>query len=202
VAAHGEAIDDREGGLTHLFPDPQRLANLDPGTLAIPRSRRTTLTSLVAALASGEIELGPGSAWEEIRGRLLALPGFGPWTVEFIAMRGLGNPDAFPAGDLGVVGAARALGLPATPAALAAGSAAWRPWRAYAVQHLWATGRHAINEFLCDEGCASEHPRDTPPVGCKNRRLRQSTCRASAQGRHGTREGYSCSCAHSSSERS
>lgn len=64
-----------------------------------------------------------------------------------IAMRALGKPDAFPAGDLGVVWAARLLGLPATPAALAAASTAWRPWRAYAVQHLWATGDHAVNRL-------------------------------------------------------
>ena len=64
-----------------------------------------------------------------------------------IAMRALGDPDAFPATDLGVIKAARALGLPATPGALAAAAASWRPWRAYAVQHLWATGEHAVNRM-------------------------------------------------------
>ena len=102
---------------------------------------------MVAALASGEIDLGPAGAWDDARRRLMALAGFGPWTVETIAMRALGDPDAFLHGDLGVVRAARSLGLPATPAALVAASEAWRPWRAYAVQHLWATSDHAINRL-------------------------------------------------------
>ncbi|MCP9491502.1 MAG: helix-turn-helix domain-containing protein [Solirubrobacteraceae bacterium MAG38_C4-C5] len=148
VTAHGEAIDDPHGGLTHLFPDPTTLAGLDPAIAALPRSRRATLSTLATALASGEIDLGPATAWDEARDRLTTLAGIGPWTVETIAMRALGDPDAFlAAGDLGVVRAARDLGLPATPAALAAASDAWRPWRAYAVQHLWATGDHAINRL-------------------------------------------------------
>jgi AraC family transcriptional regulator of adaptative response / DNA-3-methyladenine glycosylase II len=144
---HGTAIDDPGGTLTRLFPDPATLAGLDPSTLALPRSRRTTLTALAAALVAGEIDLGPATAWDEARRRLRALPGFGPWTVEIIAMRALGDPDAFPAGDLGVIGAARRLGLPSAPPALTAASKAWRPWRAYAVQHLWATADHAINRL-------------------------------------------------------
>jgi len=147
VTAHGEAIDDPHGGLTHLFPDPTTLAGLDPATLALPRSRRTTLTTLVTALASGEIDLGPATTWGDARHRLMTVPGVGPWTVETIAMRALGDPDAFLTGDLGVVRAARELGLPSTPAALSALSDSWRPWRAYAVQHLWATSDHAINRL-------------------------------------------------------
>ena len=147
VRDHGTPVDDPGGGLTHLFPDPAALAGLDPSTLALPQARRATLTTLVAALARGELELDPATDPDEARRRLLALPGIGPWSAETIAMRALGDPDAFPAGDLGVVGAARRLGLPATPAALAAAAQEWRPWRAYAVQHLWATGDHAINRF-------------------------------------------------------
>jgi len=147
VVAHGKPIDDPEGGLTHLFPEPATLAGLDPATVALPGARRATLTALVAALASGAIDLGPGADWEVTRRRLLAMPGLGPWTVEVIAMRALGDPDAFLARDLGVVMAARALGLPSTPVALTKASAPWRPWRAYAVQHLWATGDHAVNRL-------------------------------------------------------
>lgn len=143
--AHGDAIHDPDGGLTHLFPHPAVLAGIDPATLALPRSRASTLLELAKALASGAIALGPAADWDEARRALRALPGCGPWTVETIAMRGLGDPDAFLAGDLGVVLAARRLGLPSTPAALAATARAWRPWRAYAIQHLWATGDHAIN---------------------------------------------------------
>ena len=147
AATHGDAIEDPGGGLTHLFPDPAALAELDPAALAMPASRRTTLRALVAALISGELDLGPAVAWDEARRAMARLPGLGPWTIEMIAMRALGDPDAFAATDLGVVKAARALGLPSTPAALGHASAAWRPWRAYAVQHLWATGDHAVNRM-------------------------------------------------------
>ncbi|MFD9108057.1 AlkA N-terminal domain-containing protein [Streptomyces bottropensis] len=145
VVAHGEPVDDPEGGLTRLFPTPEALAGVDPETLAMPRTRRTTFSTLVGALADGELHLGVDSDWAETRARLLALPGFGPWTVEVIAMRALADPDAFLPGDLGIRRAARELGLPSTPAALTARAAAWRPWRAYAVQYLWATDSHPIN---------------------------------------------------------
>ncbi|MFF0557624.1 AlkA N-terminal domain-containing protein [Streptomyces sp. NPDC004266] len=147
VTAHGVPIEDPEGGLTHLFPDPEALAALDPESLALPRSRRTTLLTLVRALADGSLPLGPADDREEARARLLALPGFGPWTTEIIAMRALGDPDAFLPGDLGVRRAAEGLGLPGTPAALTARAAHWRPWRAYAVQYLWATDDHPINHL-------------------------------------------------------
>ncbi|WP_282701277.1 AlkA N-terminal domain-containing protein [Streptomyces sp. CC219B] len=145
VTAHGEPVDDPEGGLTHLFPSPAALAAVDPESLAMPRTRRTTFTTLVSQLADGSIHLGVESDWQEARARLLALPGFGPWTVDVIAMRALGDPDAFLPTDLGIRRAAGELGLPSTPAALTARAAAWRPWRAYAVQYLWATDNHPIN---------------------------------------------------------
>ncbi|OSZ59110.1 DNA-3-methyladenine glycosylase [Streptomyces pharetrae CZA14] len=145
VGAHGESVDDPEGGLTHLFPSPEALAAVDPESLAMPRTRRATFTTLVGRLADGSLPLGVESDWPEARARLLALPGFGPWTVDVIAMRALGDPDAFLPTDLGIRRAARELGLPSTPAALTARAAAWRPWRAYAVQYLWATDNHPIN---------------------------------------------------------
>ncbi|MDC0766358.1 AlkA N-terminal domain-containing protein [Streptomyces sp. HD] len=145
VTAHGERVDDPEGGLTHLFPAPAALASVDPESLAMPRTRRTTFTTLVRQLAGDEVRLGPDSHWPETRARLLSLPGFGPWTVDVIAMRALGDPDAFLPTDLGIRRAAQELGLPSTPAALTARAAAWRPWRAYAVQYLWATDSHPIN---------------------------------------------------------
>ena len=147
VTAHGRPVEDPEGGLTHLFPAPAELAALDPETLALPRSRRTTLTTLVGALADGSLQLGLDSDWDKARAQLTALPGFGPWTVEVIAMRALGDPDAFLPSDLGMRRAAAELGLPSTPAALTERAAAWRPWRAYAVQYLWATDGHPINHL-------------------------------------------------------
>ena len=145
VTAHGEPVDDPEGGLTHLFPSTGALAAVDPEALAMPRTRRTTFTTLVAHLADGSLNLGVECDWAETRARLLALPGFGPWTADVIAMRALGDPDAFLPTDLGIRRAAGELGLPSTPAALTARAAAWRPWRAYAVQYLWATDDHPIN---------------------------------------------------------
>ncbi|MFG2786234.1 DNA-3-methyladenine glycosylase 2 family protein [Streptomyces sp. NPDC048419] len=145
VTAHGDPVEDPEGGLTHVFPTPDALAAVDPESLAMPRTRRTTFTTLVRQLADRTLHLGPESDWPQTRARLLALPGFGPWTVDVIAMRALGDPDAFLPTDLGIRRAAQELGLPSTPAALTARAAAWRPWRAYAVQYLWATDSHPIN---------------------------------------------------------
>jgi len=147
VAAHGTAVSDPGGGLSALFPDPGALAGLDPDTLALPQTRKVTVQRLVEALASGDLDLDPGADWQQARAQLAALPGIGPWTTETVAMRALGDPDAFLPGDLGVRIAARTLGLPRTPAALEAATQHWRPWRAYAVQHLWATGDHAVNSL-------------------------------------------------------
>lgn len=153
MVAHGKPISDTTGGLTALFPDVAALAGLDPGALALPESRKRTLFALVTALAEGSVDLGPGSDWDEARRRLAALPGIGPWTVETVAMRALGDPDAFLVGDLGVRAAADKLGLPSTPAALERHSRRWSPWRSYAVQHLWGTGGHAVNR-LPDQSAA------------------------------------------------
>ncbi|MFF8502784.1 AlkA N-terminal domain-containing protein [Streptomyces anulatus] len=147
VTAHGVPVEDPEGGLTHLFPTAGALAGLDPEALALPRTRRTTLTTLVAALAEDRLRLDTDTEWERARAELAALPGFGPWTVESIAMRALGDPDAFLPTDLGIRRAAERLGLPATPAALTARAVGWRPWRAYAVQYLWTVDDHPINHL-------------------------------------------------------
>ncbi|GAA3610200.1 AlkA N-terminal domain-containing protein [Kineosporia mesophila] len=147
VQAHGEPIDDPAGGLTHLFPTSQALAELDPESLALPRARRVTLMRLVEALNSGEVVLDIGGDWNTAREQLSALPGFGPWTVESIAMRALGDPDAFIPGDLGVRQAAQRLGLPDKPGPLVKRAEIWRPWRAYAVQHLWGTSGHPVNQM-------------------------------------------------------
>jgi AraC family transcriptional regulator of adaptative response / DNA-3-methyladenine glycosylase II len=147
VLAHGEPIEDRSGGLTHLFPTVTSLLELDPEALAMPRTRRTTLTGLIAALAREEVQLEIGGDWSLARQQLSTLPGFGPWTVETVAMRALGDPDAFLATDLGIRAAADKLGLPVRAPALIERSSRWRPWRAYAVQYLWATGDHAVNRL-------------------------------------------------------
>jgi 3-methyladenine DNA glycosylase/8-oxoguanine DNA glycosylase len=151
VRAYGDPVSDPQGGLTHLFPTPTSLAAMDPSDLAMPQSRRRTLMGLVEALATGRLDLDLGADWREARARLNSLHGFGPWTVESIAMRSLGDPDAFIAGDLGIKLAAAKLGMPDTPRALTDHSHLWRPWRSYAVQYLWATGDHPINHMPDEE---------------------------------------------------
>lgn len=146
VEATGRPIDDPEGGLTHAFPTPQAIAAAPDGVFAFPAARIRSLRALATALAGGIVPpLRPGADGTAVRQALAELPGIGPWTIETIAMRALADPDAFIPTDLGVRATAAALGLPATPAALTARAEAWRPYRAYAVQHLWATGTHAVN---------------------------------------------------------
>jgi AraC family transcriptional regulator of adaptative response / DNA-3-methyladenine glycosylase II len=144
VSQCGEPIADHAGSLTHLFPLP---AALEDVRLAMPASRGRTLRALVDALCQGSLSLDPGCDREEALALLGTLPGFGPWTLGVIAMRALGDPDAFPASDLGVRRAAESLGLPVSPGALEARSQVWRPWRAYAVQYLWSASAHPINHW-------------------------------------------------------
>jgi AraC family transcriptional regulator of adaptative response / DNA-3-methyladenine glycosylase II len=144
VARHGEAVSDVRGGLTHLFPTPEALGEV---RLAMPATRKRTLAALVQALCSGRLSLDRGCDRAEAIAALSELPGFGPWTTQVIAMRALGDPDAFPVADLGVRRAAEALGLPAAPTALTARVERWRPWRAYAVQYLWSATSHPINQW-------------------------------------------------------
>lgn len=151
VERHGAPIEDPAGGLSRVFPASETLRDLDPDALAMPKARRATVLALVAALTVGIVEVDAGADWERARHQLAGLTGIGPWTLEAISMRSLGDPDAFPATDMGVVKAAAALGLPATPAALIAHSRRWQPWRSYAVQYLWATQDHPINHWTVQE---------------------------------------------------
>ena len=148
---HGTPIDDPAGGLSRVFPSSEALQELDPDALAMPEVRREAVMAVVAALASGVIELGAGADRERARHQLAGIGGIGPWTLEAISMRALGDPDAFPATDLGVVRGAAALGLPTTSATLIARSRRWQPWRSYAVQYLWATQDHPINRWTAEE---------------------------------------------------
>jgi AraC family transcriptional regulator of adaptative response / DNA-3-methyladenine glycosylase II len=150
VRAHGDEIADSTGDLTHLFPTAEQLSELDPTTLAMPQSRRDTLLRMATALAEGELDLSPGADRDRTRAQLSSTKGLGPWTVETVMMRALGDPDAFLPTDLGVATLAPLAGLP-TGKALRERSERWRPWRAYAVQHLWALGDHPINDLPGDE---------------------------------------------------
>ncbi|MDG4668700.1 DNA-3-methyladenine glycosylase 2 family protein [Mycobacterium sp. 236(2023)] len=147
ASAYGTPIADPDGGLTHVFPSVDRLREIDPQHLAFPKARQKSLNALIAALADGSVVLDSGCDWDAARAQLVAIPGIGPWTAEMIAMRGLGDPDAFPGTDLGVRVAAEQLGLPSAPGPLSERSHAWRPWRSYATQHLWTALDHAVNQW-------------------------------------------------------
>ncbi|HEY7875699.1 MAG TPA: AlkA N-terminal domain-containing protein [Actinomycetota bacterium] len=131
----GKPLTSPSGALTHLFPDPDTIADADLSELGMPASRRATLHALARALAAGDIVLDPGADRADATRALLAIPGIGPWTASYVAMRALGDPDAFLSTDLGVRKAMRRLGVTDE---LDARSETWRPWRSYAMQHLWA----------------------------------------------------------------
>jgi AraC family transcriptional regulator of adaptative response / DNA-3-methyladenine glycosylase II len=139
VRAAGAELAQPDGGLTHLFPDADAVARADAAALAMPGSRRRTLRMLAGHLADGTITIDAGADRSEVEAQLTALPGIGPWTAAYIALRGLGDPDVFLPSDLGVRRALERLGMPADPASVARRAQAWRPWRSYALHHLWAS---------------------------------------------------------------
>jgi AraC family transcriptional regulator of adaptative response / DNA-3-methyladenine glycosylase II len=141
VLAAGEPLPEPDGLVTHLFPTPAALARLAddaPAAFAMPAGRRRALAALAHAVEDGEVVLDAGADPDELRRSLVALPGIGPWTAEYVAMRALRDPDAFMPTDLGIRRGAAARGLPEDPGALVAHAEAWRPWRSYAMAHLWA----------------------------------------------------------------
>ena len=134
AAAHGHP---HPGGLL-AFPRPQDVAAVDPvalqAVLRVPHARARAVHALAVACAHG-LDLSPDAPRDDVRATLLAVPGIGPWTADVVALRALGDRDAFPAGDLVL---RRALGVPHARDVAAAGLA-WAPWRALAATHLWAS---------------------------------------------------------------
>lgn len=124
---------------SHLFPSPEAVADAPVEEIGLPRQRADALRGLAAALASGQLDLSPGADPETTREALLAVPGIGPWTAELVLLRALREPDAFPAGDLGL---RRTLGCDAPE--LERRSEQWRPWRAYAAMLLWTTAAPGV----------------------------------------------------------
>jgi AraC family transcriptional regulator of adaptative response / DNA-3-methyladenine glycosylase II len=143
VAQHGRPLQSDIPGLTHLFPDAATLAAADPATLPMPRARGRALVGLASALASGAVALDRGPDRDDVRRALVDLPGIGPWTADYVAMRALGHPDVFLPTDLGVRNALAGLGH--DPAQVVADSDRWRPWRSYALMHLWNTLMPAVD---------------------------------------------------------
>jgi AraC family transcriptional regulator of adaptative response / DNA-3-methyladenine glycosylase II len=144
VEAHGAplpaATRDVEG-LSHLFPSPAGLARVDLALLGMPKARAMAVNSLAQAISADPAIFSRGASLEETIAKLRLLPGIGEWTAQYIAMRELREPDAFPAADVGLMRAiATADGQRPSPAQLLSRAERWRPWRAYAALHLWAAG--------------------------------------------------------------
>jgi AraC family transcriptional regulator of adaptative response / DNA-3-methyladenine glycosylase II len=137
VVALGEPLTRPMGAVTHTFPRPEALAEADPAVFPVPESRRRCIRSLSHALVNGDLVLDGAADREDARARLLALPGIGPWTADYIAIRVLRDPDIFLSTDLGVRRALQALGQdPQRSSSLAS---RWAPYRTHATQHLWAS---------------------------------------------------------------
>lgn len=136
VAVHGELLRIRDPWLTHVFPSHEALAAVDPDAdagatgLAMPRRRARTVVAVADRVARGVVDLGVGADRDRAVEALRAIPGVGAWTVDHVRMQALGDPDVFLTGDLGLRRALDHLGI--------ADPDVWRPWRSYAVHHLWA----------------------------------------------------------------
>jgi AraC family transcriptional regulator, regulatory protein of adaptative response / DNA-3-methyladenine glycosylase II len=139
VKTLGEPLAEPDGALTHIFPSPAVLAEAEFGGLGITQGKITAMRTLAQQVANGTLMLDYSSDRRETVEQLLRLPGVGPWTASYIAMRVLGDPDAFPLTDLGLRRAFEKLGLDARPRSIAARAEMWSPWRAYAAHHLWAS---------------------------------------------------------------
>jgi len=138
VGQIGRPLAHPVGSVTATFPSPEAIVADGAGALAMPTSRRAAIVAVAAALAEGAIDVEPGAEPGELRHGLLALPGIGPWTTEYVVLRALGDPDAFLPSDLGILRALAQLGGPGTAAGATGLAEGWRPWRAYAMAHLWA----------------------------------------------------------------
>jgi AraC family transcriptional regulator of adaptative response / DNA-3-methyladenine glycosylase II len=135
VVRAGTPLPRPTDGLTHLFPSPAAVAGADLAGLGLTSARSRTLKALAQAVADGRLDLR--APVDEVIAGLVALPGIADWTAQYVALRAYGEPDAFPAADLVLRKAATGTGTPLTARALAARAEAWRPWRGYAVFHLW-----------------------------------------------------------------
>ena len=140
VAQYGQPLQIPHAGITHLFPTPEVLAAADLATLGMPKARGRTLSGVAQALLDDPQLFEPKASLQDGVARLVALPGIGEWTAQYIAMRQLREADAFASGDIGLINALAALeGGPVSARQLLARAEAWRPLRAYAAQHLWTT---------------------------------------------------------------
>jgi AraC family transcriptional regulator, regulatory protein of adaptative response / DNA-3-methyladenine glycosylase II len=139
VAAYGELMASPGDHLTHVFPRPETIAAADLSALGMPKSRAAALSAVAAAAVADRHLFDANCGLDDAVKRLRAIRGVGEWTAQYIALRQLREPDAFPAADLGLLRAiAGREGRPHSSSELLSRADAWRPWRAYAAQHLWA----------------------------------------------------------------
>jgi AraC family transcriptional regulator, regulatory protein of adaptative response / DNA-3-methyladenine glycosylase II len=138
VLAYGQSLPLADPTLSHLFPTAEAIAGADPMTLPVTRARAAALVTVAGAVAGGEVDLDPGADREVAAAGLLGLAGIGPWTVAYVRMRALGDPDVFLPSDLGVRRGLLALGRQGDVRSAEALSQQWRPWRSYALQHVWS----------------------------------------------------------------
>ena len=124
-------------GMSHLFPTPEALADADLTRIGLTRTRADTVRTVARAVLDGRVDFSSETTLDEFIARWVALPGIGPWTASYIALRALGHPDAFPADDLVLQKAVPTDSTRMTARTLTTRAEAWRPWRAYAVMHLW-----------------------------------------------------------------
>ncbi|WP_223695157.1 AlkA N-terminal domain-containing protein [Leifsonia poae] len=135
----GERID--LDGFTRLFPTAAQIAENGHAVLRGPAKRIDSIVNAARALAAGDLVIDVGESREELEAKLVALPGIGPWTAGYVAMRVLGSPDVLLTSDLVIRQGAERLGLPSDARALAAYGARWAPWRSYAGMHLWRSSQ-------------------------------------------------------------
>lgn len=141
AARFGTPLDEPSGNITRLFPNAEQVAEIDPEALEMPRGRAEAIRRVAELVAAGQLDPSGEAPLEETLRILGEVRGIGPWTLAYVAMRALRDPDAFLVGDLGVRKGFRSLGLPSGPGEILARAERWRPWRAYAVMHLWHAPR-------------------------------------------------------------
>jgi AraC family transcriptional regulator, regulatory protein of adaptative response / DNA-3-methyladenine glycosylase II len=177
-------------GLTHVFPTAKRLARANSLGLGMPKARQQSLQALAAAAAADPNLFGTFANIEEAIARLSSIPGVGEWTAQYIALRALREMDAFPASDIGLLRSAAKLdgnsgsktnGSRSTAANLLTRAESWRPWRAYAAQHLWASEQSTEKAAVVERQKTAVTAHRKAPVVALRRERRASALRKTAQ---------------------
>jgi len=165
VAAYGAPIAGGGEELMHVFPSPDRLVDAEIAALGMPGARGKAISNMARAALADPSLFERAASLDEAIAKLCAVPGIGEWTAHYVAIRALREPDGFPASDIGLLRALAEDGVRPTPKALLARAEAWRPWRAYAAQHLWT---HDFAQPRVVKENKSETPARKNPVADRN----------------------------------